>query len=93
MDTRAPRVPSIVGSFSQPPSQEFVADSVAPLVGPLVLAAARASPAALREGAQSDNRRATTPDEPTAVATAEQWPRSVLRALPPRVGRSDSPAQ
>jgi hypothetical protein len=52
-DTRAPRALTIVGSFSQQPSQEFVADSVAALVCPLVLAAARASPAALREGATS----------------------------------------
>jgi len=52
-DTRAPRAPSIVASFCRLPSPASVVGSVAPDVYPLVLAAARGLPAALREGATS----------------------------------------
>jgi hypothetical protein len=92
-DTRAPRAPSIVGSFCLLPSREYVAGSVAPAVCPLVLAAARGLPAALREGAQSDNRRATTPDGPAGVELAVQLPTCGVSALRRHAGRSNSPAQ
>src|SRR5512135_2330388 len=45
---------SIVGSFSLLPELPSVADSVAPDACPLVLAAARASPAARHGGVQND---------------------------------------
>jgi hypothetical protein len=50
---KAPRAPSIVGSFSPQPWLESAGDRVAPDVCPLVLAAAQASPAAIHGGATS----------------------------------------
>ena len=73
--TRAPRAPSIVDGFCQLPSQESVAGSVTPIGCPLVLAAARASPAAIGEDAQNDSRLATIPGELPGEATAALWPR------------------
>ncbi len=90
---KAPRAPSIVGSFSPQPWLESAGDSVAPDVCHLVLAAAQASPAAIHGGAQRERTRATTPDWPAAVGTAGTWPRCVVRALPPHGGPSDSPAR
>jgi hypothetical protein len=58
---RAPRLLSIFGWFFPLPSQEYGADSVALPACPLVLAAARAPPAARYGDAQSDNRLATIP--------------------------------
>ncbi len=56
---KAPRTPSIVGSFSPQPWLESAGDSVAPDVCPLVLEAAQASSAAIHGGAQSDSTLAT----------------------------------
>ena len=75
MSRRALRTPSIVGSFFPLPSQESVAGSVVPDACHLVLAAARVPLGVLDEDVQSDNKRATTPDEPTSVGTAVLWPR------------------
>ena len=75
MATRAPRAPSIVDGFSRLPSLEFVAGSVAPIICLLALAAARASPAAIGEDAQSDSTLATTPDGRAGVETAALSPR------------------
>ncbi len=71
MGKRAPRAPSIVGSFFLLPSLVSVADSVALEACHLALVAARALLAAIREDAQNDNTRATIPDELTSVVTAE----------------------
>src|SRR5262245_36481938 len=89
---RAPRVSSIAGWFSRLPWLGSAADSVAPDACPLVRAAAQASPAVLREDAQSDNTRATTPDEPATVEPVETWPRCGVPAQLSHGGRSDSPA-
>src|SRR5262245_37834767 len=72
---RAPRGLSIGDEFCRLPSLGSADGSVAPDVCPLVLAAARASPAVLREDVQSDNTRATTPDGRATVGTAELSPR------------------
>ena len=85
--------PSFVGSFSQLPSQEYGADSVAPEACPLVLVAARAHLVVIREDARSDNTLATTRDGPGAVGTVEPSPRCDERALQCHVGWSDSLAQ
>jgi hypothetical protein len=50
---KAPRAPSIVGSFSPQPELPSAGDSVAPDVCHLVLEAAQASPAAIHGGATS----------------------------------------
>ena len=92
-DTRAPRAPSIVGQFCRQPSQESVDGSVAPPVCPLVLAAAQASSAARHGDGQSDSRRATTPERPTAEGTVAPSPRCGVRALRLHDGPSDSPAR
>src|SRR5205814_8551549 len=60
-ENRGPLPLSIVGWFSPLPWRESVAGSVAPDGCHLVLAAARASPAASGEDAQSGNRLATIP--------------------------------
>src|SRR6266699_2327910 len=72
---RAPREPSIVGWFFPLPWLAYAAGTVAPDGCPLVLQAARAPLAALREDVQNDNRRATTRDWPTGVGTAAPLPR------------------
>src|SRR5215831_9651473 len=73
--TRAPPELSIVDGFCRQPSPVYAADSVAPAACPLVLAAARASPAALHEDAHNETRRATTREWPTGVGTAAPSPR------------------
>src|SRR5579864_3211249 len=73
-DTRAPRVPSIVGSFFPPPWLASVADSVALDACPLVREALQRPLAATHEDAQNGNRRATIPDWPEAAGTAEPSP-------------------
>jgi hypothetical protein len=93
MGKRAPRAPSIVGWFCRLPWRECVADSVAPPGCPLALVAARAPRAVLGEDARSDSTLATTPDALAAVEPVGKWPTYVVRALPPRVGQSDSPAR
>ena len=90
---KAPRVPSIVGSFSPQPWLESAGDSVALDVCHLVLVAAQASPAARHGGAHSDSTRATTPDGPAAVEPVGTWPRSVVRALPRHDGPSVEPVR
>ncbi|SRR6266567_2995892 len=87
------RAPSIVGRFSPLPWLGYAADSVVPEDCHLALVAARAPLGAIREGAQSDNRRATTRDGPAGVETAVRWPRYGGPELPPHVGRSNSRAQ
>ncbi len=72
---RAPHAPSIVGWFSLLPWQGYIADSVAQIVCPLVLAAARASPAALHGDARSDSTHATTPDGRVGMEPAAPSPR------------------
>src|SRR5215472_13812812 len=59
---RAPPELSIVDGFCRQPSPVYGADSVGQAACPLVLAAAGASPAALRGDARSDSTHATTPD-------------------------------
>src|SRR5215469_13156946 len=54
-DGTALREPSIVGSFSPPPWLEFVAESVAPDVCPLVCAALQRPRVGIREGARNDS--------------------------------------
>jgi len=93
MGKRAPRKPSIVGWFSRLPSPVFAACNVAPPICPLVLAAARASPAAMRVDEQNGSRRATTPDGQAGVEIAEPSPRCDEPARLFRAGWSDSPAQ
>src|SRR5215469_5462605 len=73
---RAPRALSIVEWFFPLPWQGSGAGSAAPDGCPLALVAAQASRAAIRWGAQNDNRRATIPDWPAAVGTAAPSPRS-----------------
>jgi len=73
--TRAPHVLSIDGWSCQLPSPESVVGSFAPPVCPLARVAARAPRVGIGEAAQNDNRRATTPDGPEAVAPVERWPR------------------
>jgi hypothetical protein len=90
---RAPHWPSIVASFCQRPWQGYGADSVAPGACPLVLAAARASLAALREDAQNGNTHATTPDGRAGAGTAVPSPRSGEPVRPPHGAPSDSPAR
>src|SRR5437016_2056106 len=75
MGMKAPRAPSIVDGFCQLPSQESVDGSVGPIVCPLVLAAARASRAAICEDAENDRRLATIPGELPGVETAALWRR------------------
>ncbi len=84
---------SIVGSFSLLPWLESGADSVALPVCPLALVAARAPLAVLGEDAQSDSRRATTPDGPRGVGLAGQWPRCGVPELRCHDGPSDSPVR
>ena len=91
--TRAPRALSIVGSFFSLPWQGSVADSVVPDGCHLVLEAARALPAAIREAAQNDSTRATTPIGRAGVEIAAPSPRCDEPARLFRVGWSDSPAQ
>jgi hypothetical protein len=93
MGKRAPRASSIVDGFCRLPSQEYGADSVAPDVCLLARAAARASPATIREDGQNDSTLATIPNGPTAVVTAVPCPRSCELARLFHVGRSDSLAQ
>src|SRR5258707_524878 len=90
---RAPREPSIVGWFCLLPWLESGADSVALPVCPLALVAARAPLAVLGEDAQSDSRRATTPDGPRGVGLAGQWPRCGVPELRCHDGPSDSPVR
>jgi len=82
---------SIVDWFSLLPWLASVVGIAAPIDCPLVLAAARALPAAIREDGQNDSRLATTPDEPAGVETAALWPRCGGLAPLCRDGRSDSP--
>ncbi len=84
---------SIVDGFSQQPSLEFAGGLVAPILCPLALAAARASPAAIGEDAQNDSTRATTPDERAGVGTAAPSPTCDELAQQFHGGWSDSPAQ
>jgi hypothetical protein len=67
---RAPRAPSIVGWFSRQPSPASVVGTVAPIVCPLVLAAAQVPLATMHEDGQNDSTLATTPDGPAGVETA-----------------------
>src|SRR5947199_3984443 len=90
---RAPPELSIVDGFCRQPSPVYGADSAGPAACPLVLAAARASPAALRQDAQNDNRRATTRDWPTGAETAEPSPRFDEPTKLFHAGWSDSPAR
>ena len=78
---RAARAPSTFGWFSRLPWLGYADGSVAPAGCPLVLVAARAPFGVIREGAQSDSRRATTPDGRADVETAGLWPRTGERAL------------
>src|SRR5713101_1635744 len=89
----APRALSIVEWFFPLPWLESGADSAAPDVCPLALAAAQASRTALRGGAQNDSKPATTPNEPTGMGTAAPSPRSGGPALPRHGGPSDSPVR
>jgi hypothetical protein len=89
MGKKAPRAPSIVGSFSPQPWRESAGDSVAPSVCPLVLAAAQASPAAMHGDAQNGSRLATVPGVPAGVGQASPWPRFGVPALRRHVGQSD----
>src|SRR5205809_7159128 len=93
MDKRAPRVSSIVGWFSPPPSQESAAGSVEPDVCLLVLVAAQAPLGVIREDAQNDSKLATTPGGRAGVGLAGLWPRSGKLARLLHVGRSGSPVQ
>ncbi len=87
---RAPHVLSIDGWSCQLPSPASVAGNVAPPVCPLALVAARAPRVVIGEAAQNDNRRATTPDGPEAVAPVERWSRcdEEAAAIPWRTVRS-----
>src|SRR5215471_2527544 len=90
---RAPRVPSIVGSFCRLPSLVSFAGSVGLEACHLALAAAQASRATIREDAQNDNKPATTRDWPAAVETAEPSPRCDEPTQLFHGGWSDSPAR
>ncbi len=59
---RAPRTPSIVDGFCLLPSPEYAVGSVAPEVGHLARANARAPLGVMCEDAQNDSTRATTRD-------------------------------
>ena len=90
---RAPRALSSVGWFFPLPWLAYAAGSVEPEDCHLVLAAAQVPLATMHEDGQNGSTHATTPDGPAAVEPVGTWPRSVVRALPPPVGRSDSPAR
>jgi hypothetical protein len=92
MGMRVPRAPSIVDVFSRLPWLVYAVGSVELEVCHLVLAAAGALLAVIREDAQNDNTLATTQDGPAAVRPVGKWPRCGEPELPPHVGRSDSPA-
>jgi hypothetical protein len=85
--------PSIVGWFSRPPWLGYAADSVELPACHLVREAAGVLSAAMHEDKQNDNKRATTPDGPAEVETAEKWPRYGERGLLCHVGRSNSRVQ
>src|SRR5260370_36203415 len=93
MDTRAPRALSNVCWFYQRPSQGSVVGSVAPPGCHLAPVVVRAPLAVTDEGAQSDNRLATTRDELEAVRSAELSPRCDEPARLSHAGWSDSPAR
>jgi hypothetical protein len=93
MGKRAPRVRSIVGSFSRLPELPYDAGSVASKACHLPLVAARAPPGALGEDAQNDNKLATIPSGPGVVGQAWPWPRFDVPALPLHDAPSDSPAR
>src|SRR5438105_3152403 len=84
---------SIVGSFSLLPELPSVGGLVAQPACHLVLAAARASPAARHGDVQHVSQLATTPDGPRGVGQASLWPRCGVPELPPHVARSNSLAQ
>ncbi len=92
-DNRALLVLSTVGWFFPLPSLGYTAGIVAPEVCHLVLAAARALPAAMHGDAQNDSKLATIPGGPAVVETSGPWPRCDVPALLPHVGWSDSPVQ
>ena len=91
--TRAPRAPTIVGSFCRLPWRASVVGSVAPVVCPLVLVAARAPLGELHGDAQSDSRLATTPDGRAGMETAEPSPMYDVPARLLHGGPSDSLAK
>src|SRR5258706_15270352 len=84
---------SSAGWFFPLPELRFVAGSVVPEVCHPALAAARAPPVVMREGARNENRLATIPSGPAVVGLAGPWPRCGVPALPPHGGRSDSLAR
>jgi|SRR6185312_2338869 len=90
---KAPHVSSIVGSFSPQPLRESIGGSVAPDGCPLVLAAAPASPAVLREDGQNGRTPATTPGGSTDGESSAPWPRFDEPTQLSHGGWSDSPAQ
>src|SRR5215471_21840420 len=92
-DKKAPRAPSNVDGFCQPPELPCVVGSVAPPAYHLALAAARALSAVRHGDAQHGRRRATIRGGPAGVGTAGPWPRCDEPARLFRVGWSDSPAQ
>ncbi len=71
---RAPREPSIVGSFSLQPSQEFVESSVVQSICHLVRKAAQTLLAVSGEAAQNGSRRATIAGERTGVGLLRRGP-------------------
>jgi hypothetical protein len=92
-DNRALLVLSTVGWFFPLPELRYAAGSVAPEVCYLVLAAARALPAAMRGDAQNESKLATIAGGPGVVETSGPLPRCDVPALLPHGGWSDSPVQ
>jgi hypothetical protein len=92
-DSKGLRLQSFVGWFSPLPSLVSVADTVAPEVCHLALAAAGAQLAAMHGDAQNASRHATTRGELTGVGTAVPSPRCDEPAQLFHDGWSDSPAR
>src|SRR5436309_1091382 len=86
---RAPRAPSIVDVLCRLPWLVSAVGNVALEACHLALMAARAPLGVIREDAQHDSRRATTPDGRAGRRTVEKWPRYGEPAQLSHGGRSD----
>ena len=90
-DNRALPVLSTVGWFFLLPSLDYTGGLVVQEVCHLVLEGVRTLSRAMH-GDIRNERKFATRDGPGVVGTAGSWPRCGVPALPPHVGRSNSPA-
>ena len=91
---KAPRAPSIVGSFSPQPELPSAGDSVATDVCHLVAVGCSSVTRSDSWGRDiRDSTLATTPDGPADGEIAALWPRFGEPERPSHGGRSDSPAR